>query len=193
MMPLCQNRQVTIRPSQKPMQPLSPQERFSRPAILLHWAIFVLVALAYLAIEMRGPKGSASRIFWTATHFWAGFSVLILSIVRVAWRSYRSPPAPEADLPILQLLSKASHLALYIFIIAQPILGILTVNLGGHPVNLPGLGSFTVIGPDHDLAKTVKNIHETLGNVFYWVIGLHALAALWHHFVKRDNTLRRII
>lgn len=192
-MPLCQNRQVTIRPSQKPMQPLSPQERFSRPAILLHWAIFVLVALAYLAIEIRGPKGSASRIFWTATHFWAGFSVLILSIVRVAWRSYRSPPAPEADLPILQLLSKASHLALYIFIIAQPILGILTVNLGGHPVNLPGLGSFTVIGPDHDLAKTVKNIHETLGNVFYWVIGLHALAALWHHFVKRDNTLRRII
>ena len=175
------------------MQPLSPQERFSRPAILLHWAIFVLVALAYLAIEIRGPKGSASRIFWTATHFWAGFSVLILSIVRVAWRSYRSPPPPEADLPILQLLSKASHLVLYIFIIAQPILGILTVNLGGHPLNLPGLGSFTVIGPDHDLAKMVKNIHETLGNVFYWVIGLHALAALWHHFVKRDNTLRRII
>ncbi len=192
-MPLCQNRQVTTRPSQKQMQPLSPQERFSRPAILLHWAIFVLVALAYLAIEIRGPKGSASRIFWTATHFWAGFSVLILSIVRVAWRSYRSPPAPEADLPILQLLSKASHLVLYIFIITQPILGILTVNLGGHPVNLPGLGSFTVIGPDHDLAKTVKDIHETLGNVFYWVIGLHALAALWHHFVKRDNTLRRII
>ena len=192
-MPLCQNRQVRTRPSQKPMQPLSAQERFSRPAILLHWAIFVLVALAYLAIEIRGPKGSASRIFWTATHFWAGFSVLILSIVRVAWRSYRSPPAPEADLPILQLLSKASHLALYIFIIAQPILGILTINLGGHPVNLPGLGSFTVIGPDHDLAKTVKDIHETLGNVFYWVIGLHALAALWHHFVKRDNTLRRII
>ncbi len=192
-MPLCQNRQVTTRPSQKQMQPLSPQERFSRPAILLHWAIFVLVALAYLAIEIRGPKGSASRIFWTATHFWAGFSVLILSIVRVAWRSYRSPPAPEADLPILQLLSKASHLVLYIFIITQPILGILTINLGGHPVNLPGLGSFTVIGPDHDLAKTVKDIHETLGNVFYWVIGLHALAALWHHFVKRDNTLRRII
>ncbi len=192
-MPLCQNRQVTTRPSQKPMQPLSSQERFSRPAILLHWAIFVLVALAYLAIEIRGPKGSASRIFWTATHFWAGFSVLILSIVRVAWRSYRSPPAHEADLPILQLLSKASHLVLYIFIITQPILGILTVNLGGHPVNLPGLGSFTVIGPDHDLAKTVKDIHETLGNVFYWVIGLHALAALWHHFVKRDNTLRRII
>ncbi|MGB7192872.1 MAG: cytochrome b [Collimonas pratensis] len=175
------------------MPPLPPQERFSRPAILLHWAIFLLVALAYLAIEMRGPKGSDSRVFWTATHFWAGCSVLILSVVRVAWRSYRSPPAPLVDLPVMQFLSKAAHLALYIFIIVQPILGILTVNLAGHPVNLAGLGSFTVIGPDHDLAKSMKTIHETLGNVFYWVIGLHALAALWHHFIKRDATLRRII
>ncbi|PFH07909.1 cytochrome b561 [Collimonas sp. PA-H2] len=171
----------------------SQQERFSRPAILLHWAIFLLVALAYLAIEMRGPKGSDSRAFWTATHFWAGCSVLILSLARVAWRSYKSPPAPVTAPPILQFLSTASHLLLYIFIIAQPILGILTVNLAGHPINLAGLGSFTVVGPDHDLGKSVKDIHETLGNVFYWVIGLHALAALWHHFVKRDNTLRRII
>lgn len=175
------------------MPPLSPQERFSRPAILLHWAIFLLVAVAYLAIEMRGPKGSDSRTFWTATHFWAGCSVLALSIVRVAWRSYQKPPAPEAALPALQLLSKASHLLLYLFIILQPILGILCVNLAGHPVTLAGLGAFTIVGPDHDLAKTVKEVHETLGNVFYWVIGLHALAALWHHFIKRDNTLRRII
>jgi cytochrome b561 len=175
------------------MPALSPQERFSRPAVLLHWVIFLLVALAYLAIEMRGPKGSDSRAFWTATHFWAGCSVLALSVVRVAWRAYKSPPAPETNLAILQFLSKASHLLLYTFIIAQPILGILTVNLGGHPVRLAGLGAFTVIGPNHDLGKVVKEIHETLGNVFYWVIGLHALAALWHHFIKRDNTLRRII
>ena len=171
----------------------SSQERFSRPAVWLHWAIFLLVALAYLAIEIRGPKGSDSRAFWSATHFWAGFGVLMLSIVRVAWRSYQTPPPPEPDLPFLQFLSKAAHLLLYIFIIVQPILGILTINLGGHPVTLAGLGSFTVVGPDHDLRKIVKEVHETLGNVFYWVIGLHALAALWHHFIKRDNTLRRML
>ncbi|MEO6921290.1 MAG: cytochrome b [Collimonas sp.] len=175
------------------MPALTPQERFSRPAIVLHWAIFLLVALAYLAIELRGPKGSDSRVFWTATHFWAGCSVLALSIVRVAWRGYKSPPAPEAAAPILQLLSKASHVLLYVFIIVQPILGILCVNLAGHPVALAGLGSLTIVGPNHDLGKLVKEIHETLGNVFYWVIGLHALAALWHHFIKRDNILRRII
>lgn len=175
------------------MSPISSQERYSRLAILLHWVVFLLVAIAYLAIEVRGPKGSDSRAFWSATHFWAGFGVLALSIVRVAWRNYKTPPPPEPDFPIMMYLSKAAHLALYIFIIVQPILGILLINLAGHPVNLAGLGSFTVVGENHDLSKVAKEIHVTLGNVFYWVIGFHALAALWHHYVKRDNTLRRII
>ncbi|PUA20039.1 cytochrome b [Glaciimonas sp. PCH181] len=170
-----------------------PPQRFSRPAQFLHWAIFLLVALAYLAIEVRGPKGSASRIFWSATHYWAGISVLALSVIRLCWRFYQPPPAPEPDTAILLFLAKVTHLMLYIFIIAQPILGILTINFGGHPVTLAGLGSFTIVSPNHDLRDTVKWLHETLGNAFYFVIGLHALAALWHHFVKRDNTLRRML
>ena len=171
---------------------VADQRRYSRPAVYLHWAIFLLVATAYLAIEIRGPKGSDSRIFWTATHLWAGVSVLTLSLFRIGWRFYRTPPAPEPDNAILMMLAKATHLLLYIFIVAQPILGILMINLGGHPVSLAGLGSFTVVGPNHDASKVVKWVHETLGNVFYFVIGLHALAALFHQFIKRDNVLRRM-
>ncbi|WP_211470582.1 hypothetical protein [Collimonas humicola] len=54
---------------------------------------FLLVAVAYPATEIRGPKGSDSRAFSTAPHAWAGCSALMLSLVRVAWRSYTSPPA----------------------------------------------------------------------------------------------------
>jgi cytochrome b561 len=62
------------------------QDRYSKPAIFFHWAIFLLVALAYLAIEIRGPKGSDSRLLWTAVHFWAGTLVLTLAVFRLLWR-----------------------------------------------------------------------------------------------------------
>lgn len=171
---------------------LADQRRFSRPAVYLHWAIFLLVAIAYLSIEIRGPKGSDSRLFWTATHLWVGASVLTLSFIRLGWRFYKTPPAPEPDNAILLMFAKATHLLLYIFIIAQPILGILMINLAGHPVTLAGLGSFSVVGENLDASKVVKWVHETLGNVFYFVIGLHILAALFHQFIKRDNILRRM-
>jgi cytochrome b561 len=86
------------------------------------------------------------------------------------------------------------HLMLAVFIIAQPLLGMLMVNLGGHPVVLAGPNwAFTLVGPDPHMRTIVHTVHITLAKAFYFVIGLHAFAALWHHFVKRDMTLRRML
>ena len=83
----------------------------------------------------------------------------------------------------LRWLSKLAHVALYVFIIAQPLLGIMMINLGGKPVSLDWLGiSFTLFGPDKALRPTIKEAHELIGNAFYFVIGLHALAALLPSF-----------
>lgn len=66
--------------------------------------------------------------------------------------------------------------------------------MGGHPVKIAPLGlSFTLFDANPTLRGPLKEAHELIGNSFYFVIGLHALAALWHHFVKRDATLRRIL
>jgi cytochrome b561 len=172
---------------------LTRQARYSTPAIFFHWAIFLLVALAYLAIEVRGPKGSASRVFWMNAHECAGTLVLVLSVLRVAWRALSRVPEPMPQPALLRWLAKLTHVALYVFIVAQPLLGIMTLNLAGHPVSLDWIGwSYTLFGPDKAIARTVKDAHELLGNTFYFVIGLHALAALYHHFVKRDGVLRRM-
>ncbi|KVE36355.1 cytochrome b [Burkholderia sp. TSV86] len=169
------------------------QARYNRPAVFFHWAIFVLVALAYLAIEIRGPKGSDSRVFWSNVHLFAGTLVLTLAVLRIVWRFVSRAPQALPQSAWLSVLAKITHVALYVFIVAQPLLGIMLLNFGGKPVTLAWVDwSFTLFGPNPDLRPLVKEVHETVGNVFYYVIGLHALAALWHHFVKRDATLRRM-
>jgi cytochrome b561 len=169
-------------------------ERYSRPSILFHWAIFLLVALAYLAIEIRGPKGSDSRAFWSNVHFWAGTLVLVLAVPRLLWRLWHGAPHEIDSNRLLTFLSRLVHLALYLFIFVQPLFGILMINLGGRPVTLAGLDlQITLVGADPLARQVIKDAHELIGNAFYWVIGVHALAAIVHHLIFRDNTLRRMI
>ncbi|ANY15575.1 cytochrome b [Bordetella pseudohinzii] len=169
-------------------------QRYTRGAVALHWITAVLVALAYLAIEIRGPKGDPGRPFWTGIHEWAGALVLLVALVRVGWRARHEPPADLNESVLLSILARLAHLALYIFILAQPLLGMLTLNLADRPVTLIGLDwSFRIAGPNPEWRPLVKEAHELIGNLFYFVIGLHALAALWHHYVKRDDTLRRML
>lgn len=171
-----------------------PVLRFDRFAVSLHWIVFALVALAYLAIEIRGPKGTESRVFWSGIHYVTGLLVLAFAIVRSSWRVRHAPP-PVTDAAVwANALAKAVHVLLYAFILVQPILGVLTLNLGGHAVTIIGTDlSFTVVAANPDLKALVKATHELMGNVFYYIIGLHILAALFHHFVLRDGTIKRML
>jgi cytochrome b561 len=169
-------------------------DRYTRPAIFFHWAIVLLIALAYLAIEIRGPKGSDSRVFWSNVHFWAGNLVLTLAVLRLLWRLWAGAPEEIDGNRLFAFLARAVHLALYLFIFVQPLLGILMINTGGHPVTLAWANvSYTLVGADPVARPLLKTAHEWLGNAFYWVIGLHALAAIAHHVVLKDRTLRRMI
>jgi cytochrome b561 len=114
-------------------------------------------------------------------------------VLRVLWRVVSRVPEAIPQAALLRWLSKLAHVALYVFIIAQPLLGIMMINMGGKPVSLDWLGvSFTLFSPDKALRPTIKEAHELIGNAFYFVIGLHALAALYHHFIRRDDVLRRM-
>jgi cytochrome b561 len=94
----------------------------------------------------------------------------------------------------MQRMGDAMHWVLYLFILAQPILGLLALNAGGHVLALPALGIEipALVGPEQVFKNQVKEIHETLATAFYLVIGLHEMAALFHHYMLGDNTLRRM-
>src|ERR1700744_361134 len=86
--------------------PTLADQRYSRPAIFFHWAIAILIGLGYLAIEIRGPKGSDSRIFWSNIHYWAGTLVLTLAFLRVLWPLWRGAPAEIKDAPVMMFLAR---------------------------------------------------------------------------------------
>jgi cytochrome b561 len=176
------------------MRSSTDSRSYSKPAIFFHWAIVILIALAYLAIEIRGPKGSESREIWSNVHFWAGSLVFTLAVLNVLWRLWRGTPPEIEGARITTFLARLVHLMLFVFTIAQPLLGILMINTGGHPVTLAGTNfNIQLVGADPLARKVIHDTHVFIGNAFYWIIGLHALAAIGHHIMFKDNTLRRML
>lgn len=174
------------------MRPDTP-DRYDRLAVAFHWLSVLLVALAYLTIELRGPHTSPYRDVWIGMHVWAGTLLWITSVARLAWRFKHGAPPPAPGHVMVIRLSRLVHGALYGFVLVQPLLGMLIYNLSGKPIPFAGLPwSLTLVGTAPNLWHDVKDIHEFIGNAFYGVIGLHACAALFHHFLLRDNTMRRM-
>lgn len=163
----------------------------------LHWLMAILIALGYLAIEQRGffARGTPARFAVVQSHYWIGLSIFVLAGWRIVQRRRFGAPAITPALPRLQaIVSKSTHVALYAFFIVMPILGISAAWLDGKSVFLP----FTQVAIPPLLAEseqwvhTIEDLHGQIGQIFYWVIGLHIAAALYHHFVRRDDTLRRM-
>ncbi len=180
------------------MAPIKPSSRYVASIRWMHWVIFALVLLAYICINLfeQFPKGSATRGNVLAAHYTAGLAVLLLVLPRLLLRLRNGRPSILPTPPRwTELLGNVTHVALYLFLLIQPILGIITLQIGGKPVTLFGvtlLPAF-VSPPNKVLSHQFEDIHSTLGTIFYYVIGLHILAAFWHHFARRDNTLKRML
>jgi cytochrome b561 len=176
----------------------SDTERYSYKARWLHWVMAGLIVLAYALILSRSlfAKGTDLRTLVVQTHFWVGLLVLVMAFVRLAERHRHTPPGITPPLQgALRLAATLSHYALYAFLFVQPLLGVFTVLLerGGLPVPLTSLSIPAPFDISKDTAQTLEHLHVLLGTIFYYVIGLHVVAAVWHHFVRRDNTVRRMV
>lgn len=176
---------------------INTEYRYGRASIALHWAMFLLIALTYAAIELRGfwPKGTPTRDLMKTLHFTLGLSVLALVLARIGLRLAAGPapaikPAPAAW---QQKASAAVHGLLYLFMIAMPIAGWIILSAEGKSVQFLGLTLPALVAQSKPLAKSIKEMHEVVGDIGFFVIGLHALAALVHHYRYHDNTLARMM
>lgn len=170
--------------------------RYGSLSIGLHWLMLVLLVAVYACIELRElfPKGSDPREALKHWHYMLGLSVLVMVWLRLAVHMIGPVPRIEPDPARWQkLLAKLMHVALYVLMIGLPIAGWLVLSAEGKPVPFFGLELPALVGENKDLAKLFEEIHETAGVVGYWLIGLHAAAALFHHYVVRDDTLRRML
>ena len=172
------------------------EQRYGSLSIGLHWLTLLLMIAVYALMEFRDifPKGSAGRDLMKEFHFMVGLLILALVVVRLLVRVGSPSPriVPELS-PLMLTLAKLAHLALYGFLILTPLLGWLLLSAGGKPIPFFGLELPALIGPNKELAGQIKELHELAGTAGYWLIGLHAVAGLYHHYVARDNTLKRML
>jgi cytochrome b561 len=163
-------------------------------AKILHWSIAVLIALQ-LGIGWTMPeihKGTRpdGEIGW---HLRVGVLIVLLVAARVVWRAVRPPTGTDSDRSGMQRLASAAHIVLYLLMIVVPVLGWANAGsrdwaVGIGPLQLPRL-----IPAGSKLGHDLGDIHSDLAIVLAVVIGLHVAAGLYHQFVRRDDTLLRMM
>ncbi|WP_034912111.1 cytochrome b561 [Erwinia sp. 9145] len=171
-------------------------KKYAASQMIFHWLTVLLLIIAYSTIELRGlaERGTWQRSAIIITHFSAGACVLLIMLTRLYLRTRHKTPEIVPPAPRWQIgLSHLVHTCIYALFIALPVLGLSSRYLRGNEWKLFGV-SMPVSGlPNPDLASTLIDWHETLAPAGYWLIGLHTVAALFHHYFLRDNTLLRML
>ncbi|MEO6801012.1 MAG: cytochrome b [Rhodanobacter sp.] len=172
-------------------------DHYGSLSIGLHWLMLLLLIGVYAAINLQdvAPKGSTLRADLKTWHFMLGLSVLVLVAVRLGTRALSGPvPGIKPRISMWQhRMAVWIHLVLYVFMLGMPLLGWFAVSAKGDPILFFGMRLPALIGQDKTLYHSLKEFHETIGTLGYYLIGLHAAAALFHHYVMRDDTLLRML
>jgi cytochrome b561 len=159
----------------------------------LHWLTLFLVAVIFLlafSIDFASSKEEAVALIQLHRSF--GVTVWVVTLGRLVWRQFARFPNWPADMP--QAMRFAAQWSEYALLLTQPILGLLHTDAHGDRVNLFFLGHLpALIGRDRPLAKQLLEVHETVGLLLLGLIALHASAALYHHFWRRDDTLEAML
>lgn len=165
-------------------------------AKLLHWAIAIIVfGLITVGFTMSGMAPSDTKWQLYGMHKATGFSLLLLLLFRIFWRAVNITVRPTQGLPFWQVvISRLVHYSLYICMLTMALSGMFMSLYAGH--NIDVFGVFTIqafAAKNLALAKILHDTHFTTIWILCALIILHIMAALYHHFIRKDNTLLRMI
>lgn len=170
------------------------RDKYSGLQIGIHWLVFLLVILTYCAMELRGFFPRSYRPVFNMVHISCGSAILILMVARLLVRLKRpAPPITPKPSAMMTGFAHLGHLAIYLLFIALPVIGLVMMYYRARPWFPFGIAMPYAPEADFDLVDTLKGYHALLANLGYWLIGLHAAAALAHHYFWRDNTLLRMM
>lgn len=175
---------------------LTKNAHYHKLSIGLHWLMLFLLIAVYATIELREffPKGSDPRKAMKMWHFMLGLSVLAFAVVRLIVRLRNPTPAIVPAPPKWQaMIANLMHFALYGLMLGMPIAGWLILSGEAQVIPFFGFELPPLMAPNKELAHQIEDLHVTFGKTGYFLIGLHALAGLYHHYVVKDNTLRRML
>ena len=161
----------------------------------LHWLMAVLIlGLLALGLYMHELPLSPQKLTLYSWHKWAGVTVFLLVWVRLLWRVMHRPPAlPASMAPLMRLAAHAGHGVLYLLMVAIPLSGWLMSSAKGFQTVWFGVLPIPdLVRRDKVLGDLLQEVHEALNVLLMLTLAGHVGAALWHHFVLKDDTLRRM-
>lgn len=174
----------------------NPPTQYSGISKFLHWtmALAVIIALVLGVTIANIPWGPLKNQLYDL-HRSFGTLILGLIVIRILWRLYSPPPPlPETVAPWQRTASRIVHLGLYACLAAMPLLGWIGTSLYGAKITVFGLFVLPpIVAKDRPNSEWVLEVHAWLGFAFAALIALHIAAALMHHFVHKDDILKRML
>jgi len=170
-------------------------QRYGTVSIVLHWVMALLMVGVYASIELHEAYGrTPTGAMFESWHTMLGLSILLLVILRLGLRFFQKTPTIQPPLVNWQhTLAILMHLALFAFMLVMPVIGWVLLSAEGHDVMFFGLQLPALAAADRGFADSVAEVHEVIGTLGYFLIGLHTAAALLHHYIVKDNTLVRML
>lgn len=161
----------------------------------LHWFVAIgIFVLIYLGLEQADMERGTDRDAIRALHGSIALLVLVLMTIRVVWRFTNDVPAHPDGMPGWQrVVASLVHLGIYVAVFAQIFAGALIVGTGGKA--LPFFGLFSIplpVAENHDKHEFWEEVHEFNWKILAALLVVHVLAALYNHFVAKNDVLRRM-
>ena len=176
----------------RPTDPSSA--RYTPVAQALHWIMAVLILFSAGLGLLLDDWPRESKLFMVNIHAQVGLVVLYLLLARIWWRRKNTPPElpPEVS-EISRRVSHPAHMLIYLLMLAVPLVGIVAFVWHARVLDF---GVFSInfgIKSDKAIYERAEDIHLWLTYGLLALVGGHAIAALWHHFVSRDPVLVRML
>ncbi|MBN2691189.1 MAG: cytochrome b [Burkholderiaceae bacterium] len=170
-----------------------PTARYHPVSRLLHWSVVALILLEYPLAWLMTDRRGAPETALSAWHIGVGTAVLSLIVLRLLWRLLKTPP-PHPPMPAWQArAAQATHGLLYAGFLSLPVLGWLAASARDWPVHWVGVVQLPALFPANaSWAGLLGELHQVLALGLLGLIGLHVAAALYHAFILRDGSLRRM-
>jgi len=178
------------------MQWRNNEARWGAIAQLLHWLIALAVAgqmvLGWVMVSLRL---SSTKFELYAIHKSLGITLLLLVLIRLAWRLWNvTPPAPPGSPRWEARAAGATHALLYVLLFALPVSGYLINSASNFPLVIWGVLPLPNLTDENEPLQIVAEyLHLTLFWILATLVLLHAAAALRHHWVLKDTVLRRML
>jgi cytochrome b561 len=157
---------------------------------------FLLLVIQYtIGWLMPDMHKDTKPIGLISLHLSIGSLIVLVVLIRLAWRlTHQTPPEPSTLSPILQGAARATHWLLYALLVAFPLMGWANASSRGWQVSLFGLVPLPPISPTGSaVGHQMGDFHQVFAWILLVTVGLHISAALFHHFIIKDDTLRRML